>query len=359
MPDPSRNQIQSSIPRLFVAGERKQALEAELHALIVRESVEGLYRCEATFGNWNYNNDTRQAGFLFFDRKVLDFGKQFEVKLDDDSVFDGRITGIEAQFPAGQAATITVLAEDRFQDLRMTRRTRTFFDKTESSVFNEIASDHGLTPSISLNGPTHKVLAQVNQSDLAFMRERARVLGAELWMTGSTLNVKARADRGATTLQMTLGSELLEFDVLADLARQRTSVSANGWDVSGKSGATYEATASLISGELNGDTSGVSILEQQFGARKEALAHGVPFDNAEAQSEAESYFKMSARRFCVGRGVAGKNAALRVGNVVDLRALGPLFSGKYYLAEVTHLFDLAKGFRTEFTAERPGIGQAQ
>lgn len=357
MPDAARSQIQSSIPRLFIAGERKPALETELRTLAIHESVNGLYRCEAVLGNWNYNEETRQAGFLFFDRKVLDFGKQFEVKLDHDSVFDGRITGIEAQFPVGQAATITILAEDRFQDLRMTRRTRTFFDATESAVFNQIASDHGLTPSISLSGPTHKVLAQVNQSDLAFMRDRARTLGAELWMSGSTLNVKARADRGATTLQMTLGSELTEFDVLADLAHQRTSVFANGWDVSSKSGATFEATASLISGELGGDTSGVQILEQKFGARKEAIAHGVPFNNAEAQAEAESYFKMSARRFCVGRGIASKNPGLRVGNVVDLQALGPLFSGKYYLAEVTHLFDLAQGFRTEFTAERPGLGR--
>ena len=359
MPDTARAQIQSSIPRLFVAGERRQALEAELHTLVVREGVDGLYRCEATFGNWNYNSETREAGFLFFDRRVLDFGKRFVVKLEDDSVFDGRVTGLEAQFPAGQAAALTVLAEDRFQDLRMTRRTRTFFDTTDAAAFNQIATDHGLTPSISLQGPTHKVLAQVNQSDLAFMRERARTLGAELWMSGSTLNVKSRSDRGATTLQLTLGSELQEFDVLADLARQRTSVSASGWDVSQKGGVSHEATESLISGELGGDTSGVSILQQQFGARKESLAHTVPFNGEEAQAAAEGYFRMSARRFCVGRGVAGKNAALRVGNVVNLRALGPLFSGKYYLSEVTHLFDLAKGFRTEFTAERPGIGQAQ
>lgn len=359
MPDSATVQIQSSIPRIFVAGQRNQPLEAEMQTLIIRESVDGLYRSEATFGNWGYNSSRRETGFLYFDRQTLDFGKQFEVKLEDDKIFDGRIMALEASFPAGSAATITVLAEDRFQDLRMTRRTRTFLDATDSSAFNQIASDYGLTPSISLTGPTHKVLAQVNQSDLAFMRERARTLDAELWMSGSTLNVKSRADRNGTTLQMTFGSELQEFNVLADLARQRTSVSVNGWDVAAKRGLTYEATDTLISGELNGDTSGVGILQQTLGARKEALAHAVPLANDEAQSTAESYFKMSARRFCVGRGIAGKNAGLRVGNFVDLRGLGPLFSGKYYLAEVTHLFDLAKGFRTEFSAERPGIGQAQ
>jgi phage protein D len=359
MPDPAGAQIQAAIPRIFVAGQRNQSLETELQALVIRESVDGLYRAEATFGNWNYNSSRREAGFLYFDRQTLDFGKQFEIKLEDEGIFDGRIMGLESHFPAGQAATITVLAEDRFQDLRMTRRTRSFPDSTDSAAFNQIAGDYGLTPSISLSGPTHKVLAQVNQSDLAFMRERARSLDAELWMTGSTLNVKSRANRNGTTLELTYGSELQEFNVLADLARQRTSVSVNGWDVAAKRGLTYEATDTLITGELNGDTSGVSILQQSLGARKEALAHAVPLTSAEAQSAAESYFKMSARRFCVGRGLAGKNAKLRVGNFVNLKGLGPLFSGKYYLAEVMHLFDLAKGFRTEFTAERVGIGRAQ
>ena len=40
------------------------------------------------------------------------------------------------------------------------------------SAIRTIASDHSLTPEIDASGPTHKVLAQVNQSDLAFLRER-------------------------------------------------------------------------------------------------------------------------------------------------------------------------------------------
>ena len=98
--------------------------------------------------------------------------------------------GLEACFPEGQSPEIRVLAEDRFQDLRMTRRTRTFSDVTDSDVITQIANDHGLSPSVSVNGPTYKVLAQVNQSDLAFVRERARAIDAEVWMKGNTLNAK-------------------------------------------------------------------------------------------------------------------------------------------------------------------------
>jgi phage protein D len=158
---------------------------------------------------------------------------------------------------------------------------------------------------------------------------------------------------------MTYGNALREFCVLADLAQQRTSVTVSGWDVASKSEMTHEATAAILSGELNGDSSGVSILSSAFGTRKEALVHTVPLSSQEAQAAAEAFFRASARRFVVGRGVAEADSRLRVGSYVDLQGLGPLFNGKYYLSEVRHRFDGVKGMRTEFTAERPGIGQAQ
>ena len=239
----------------------------------------------------------------------------------------------------------------------MTRRTRTFEDVTDSDVFNQIAADHGLTPSIDAAGPTHRVVAQVNQSDLAFVRERARAIDAELWLEGRTLNVKTHAARNGQPVELKRGKELREFRVLADLAQQRTSVSVSGWDVEAKAALKHEAEESVVSSEVGADESGVSILRAKIGERKESLAHTVPLGSQEAQAAAESYFRMSARRFLVGRGVAETQPELRAGASVDLKELGPLFSGKYYLTEVRHLFDSAKGVRTEFRAERPGIGR--
>ena len=356
MPDDQDKGFRNSRPAISVGGEDKPELSAGLSSLLIVEHISGLYRCEAKFGNWGTVNQT--TDFLYFDRRTLEFGKDFEIKLGDDVLFSGKIMGLEADYPEGQAPQISVLAEDRFQDLRMTRRTRSFADATDSDVFNQIANDHGLSPSVDVNGPKYKLLAQVNQSDLAFARERARAIDAELWMDHSTLYAKTRASRNGGTIQLARGNQLREFKVLADLALQRTSVSVNGWDVSSKSALTYEASDSVISGELNGDNSGVSILKSALGERKEALAHTVPLNSQEAQSAAESFFKLSARRFVVGRGVAEANANLRVGAKVDLQNLGALFSGKYYVIEVMHLFDGIKGLRTEFRAERPGIGQA-
>lgn len=342
-------------PTINLDGRDNATLAQGLLSLSISEQTSGLYRCEATFGNWGPRNGS--IDFLYFDRQTIDFGKTLKIKIGDDVLFEGRITALEGHFTEAREPEITVLAEDRFQDLRMTRRTRTFDDVSDSDVFNRIAGDHGLSPSVSVSGPTYRVLAQINQSDLAFLRERARAIDAELWMDGSTFNVKSHANRGSTPIELGYGRNLHSFVALADLAQQRTSVAVNGWDVAGKSGLQYEAAESAVSSELNGDTSGVSILQSAFGARKEALVHAVPLNSGEAQSLAETYFKLSARRFVVGRGVADTDPKLQVGARVNIQNVGPLFSGKYYLTEVRHLFDLAQGLRTEFTAERPGIGR--
>jgi len=183
--------LHDSRPVIYVGGQEQPELGGGMLNLLICEQTAGLYRCEAKFSNWGQKNGT--TDFLYFDRKLLDFGKGFQIKLGGDVLFDGRIMGLEADFPEAGPPTINVLAEDRFQDLRMTRRTRTFADMSDADVMNQIANDHSLSPSVSVTGPQYKVLAQVNQSDLAFLRERARAIDAELWMDGNTLNEIGRA----------------------------------------------------------------------------------------------------------------------------------------------------------------------
>ncbi|HYN84562.1 MAG TPA: hypothetical protein VER32_04870 [Pyrinomonadaceae bacterium] len=354
MPDTAP--ISVARPTILVGGTEDLSLREGLLGLVVAEDTQGLYRCEATFGNWGAQGSG--VNYLYFDRRTLDFGKTLQIKLGTETVFDGRITAIEGQFPDHEGPRVVVLAEDRFQDLRMTRRTRAFEDTTDADVFSRIANDHGLTPAVDVNGPRHRVLAQVNQSDLAFMRDRARAVDAEVWMSGSTLNVKSRTGRDAGTHALTYGGNLREFAVIADLAHQRSSVAVSGWDVAGKSAVKFEADDSTVRGELGNDESGASILQSALGgARKEQVAHAVPFTSEEAQGRAEAYYRALARRFVVGRGTAVADAKIRVGGHVEVENVGPLFGGKYYLCEVRHLFDGARGIRTFFTAERPGLGR--
>src|SRR5262245_21940740 len=100
--------VQSARPTIRVGGDDQPALAQGLLGLSVAEHVSGLYRCEARLGNWGTPpNGGSGVGFLYFDRRLLDFGKAFVIKLGDDVIFDGRIMGLEADFPEGRTPEIT------------------------------------------------------------------------------------------------------------------------------------------------------------------------------------------------------------------------------------------------------------
>src|SRR5262245_26037800 len=125
----TRTGFYASRPTIRIEGQVESMLgDVLLQSVMVEETTLGLFRCEASFLNWGPKDG--EVGFLFFDRQVLDFGKMFAVEFgppgENSPVFAGRITGIEAQYPPARAPELLVLAEDRFQDLRMERRTRSF-----------------------------------------------------------------------------------------------------------------------------------------------------------------------------------------------------------------------------------------
>lgn len=351
----------SGRPTVRVDGTVQPRLGEELlQKLLIEESTQGLFRCEATFLNWGPIGQV--DSFLLFDGATIDFGKVLAIELGPPDnlspVFAGRITGIEGHYPANRLPELTVLAEDRFQDLRMERRTRTFENVTDKKVFETISSAHGLTPQLDLDGPPqppHRVLAQVNQSDLSFLRERAAAIDAELWVDDRTLYAQLRTRRSSGTARFIYGENLLEFSALADLAHQRTSVHVCGWDVSAKKTIDETADEKVIAGELKGGLSGSTVLGRSLAPRHERIASAVPLSRDEAKRMAEARYRERARRFVKGTGVVDGNVRVRVGTTVELAGLGPVFDGPYYVDLARHTFDEKYGFRTTFEVERVAI----
>ncbi len=345
-----------------IDGESQTVLDAALLDLLVEETVEGLYRCEARFGNWGGTSDGA-PDYQYLDRRLLDFGREISVSMgagsEDAQIFSGFINGLEAQYSNNQPPTLTVLAEDALMNFRKARRTRSFEDMSDADVFNDIAQEHNLRADIDVPVEQQRVIAQINQSDLAFIRDRARRLDADVWTDEGTLYVQARDRRIADSDEyfLRLGVGLLEFEVLADLANQYTSVVVSGWDVGGKTTIEHEATDRSLGSELGDDDSGASILRRAFSEQVDRIARQMPGTDQEVQSLAEAAFRQQARRFVVGHGSARGDARLRVGRRVELRGLGDLFSGVYTVEEARHIFtrQIDGGYMTEFVVERPGI----
>lgn len=339
----------------------EQGLGANALSILIEETAAGISRCEVVFSNFGESRGG-QPDYLYFGRDVLDFGKEITVALGPGTpqpqLFRGRITALEATYAHGGGAQLVVLAEDRLQDLRMTRRTRSFEQMSDAAIIEQIAKEHSLTPRVALDGEEHAVVAQVNQSDLAFIRERARSLGGEVWVDTEGLHAQARPARGGSpSAVLAYGVELMAFSVRADLAHQCTELGVTSWDTAAKATIVETAGQAALGAELNGDQGGGTLLSQKFGSYRQYLVHSVVLTGAEARALAQARYCERARQFVTGTGLADGTPEVRAGKYIRLRNLGRMFDGTYYVVRATHTYNLDHGYRTEFDVERPGIGR--
>jgi uncharacterized protein len=341
-------------PTFVINGTESPVLSEGLLQLDVIDDGTGPARCEARFTNWGPVG--RRTDFLFFNRRLLNFGAQFRVVLSDLTLFDGRIVAIDGGFGESTPPTIGIRAEDRLIDLSMTRRSRTFEHISDADIASGIAKDHGMTARVAVPGTTHAAVYQHNQTDLEFLHARLSAIDAEFWVEGNTLHAQLRSERHHGVITLRQGAELLEFSVAADLREQRSRVVVSGWDVRNKSSIEASATDSVLGDEVRGRQSGAAILMASFGRRDEAIVDSVPLSSEEAQHRADASFKDRARRFVTGHGVCLATPAMRIGTHIDLQGVGPLFNGQYHVTKVRHGFDPTNGTRTHFSAETPGLG---
>jgi phage protein D len=248
---------------------------------------------------------------------------------------------------------MVVFAEDALMKLRMTRRMRTYTDVTDADIAGQVAREHGLQADASLDGPRYDVVQQLNQSDLAFLRERARLVQAELWCTGRTLHFRARTSRRGSTLTLVQGNELLWSRVMADLAHQRSEVVVTGYDATTKQVIDQRADKDTIKAEASRGRTGPEVLARALGTSTSIRVREAALTGAEAQAWARAEMLRRARGFVTVSGVAKGSPDVDVGSVLRLELIGAPFEGDgYYVTQVCHIFDHVQGVRTRFEAER-------
>jgi phage protein D len=350
----------ASSPVVKIDGTRQADLARDLLRLDVDETTDGL-RTLALHVIASASRDQPTTDVVeYLDGQVLDFGKRVEVSVgppgNEKVVFNGLISAIEVSFEEGDVPHVTARAEDDLMKLRMTQRSATYTDMSDGDVAREIAGKHGLTPSIAADGPTYDVIQQVNQSDLAFLRERARRIEAEVWALDGTLHFATRDQRTGTAVTLTRGNELLSVSARADLAHQCSSVNVSGFDASTREQIEVSAPSSTVQAETSGGTTGPQTLSRAFGDLPGRRVRDVPFVQTEATAFAKAEMLRRSRRFVTIAATTNGTPELVVGSKVTLARCGKAFDGAgYYVTRVHHGFDLARGLRTNFAAERPVV----
>lgn len=352
--------LAATAPVFTVAGSVQGSLARDLLRLDVEEDTAGLRTLRVHLLAVGGDRDQPSGEISYLDGAILDFGTQVTVSIgpsgDERQIFSGLISALEAGFAEGEAPDVCVFAEDVLMKLRMTRRSKTHQQVSDADIAQSIGAAHGLSVDADADGPTYDVVQQFDQSDLAFLRERAARVQAEVWAQDQTLCFKTRSKRTAPKVTLVQGRELLAIRARADLAHQRTKVTVTGYDASQRESISEEAGSDAVAAETNGGRSGPSVLQSALGDLPVQYARDVPLTSDEATQWARAEMLRRSRAFVAVQGTTLGSPDLAVGSRLELDNVGAPFAGDdYYVTRVRHSYDLRAGHRTHFAAERPTL----
>ncbi|HEX5703541.1 MAG TPA: contractile injection system protein, VgrG/Pvc8 family [Pyrinomonadaceae bacterium] len=346
-------------PIFEVDGQANVEMPRDILRLEIEESTGGLKTLSARFVGPGPPPGGGDQQLQYLDGVAVDFGKKISVVLGAPpaafTVFTGWISAIEGDFKEG-APEVVIFAEDKLMKLRMTRRMKTYENVSDADMASAIAGEHGLTPEVDADGPTYDLVQQWNMSDLAFLRQRARKIQAEVWAEDEKLCFKTRGKRTATELSLIQGKQLLQCRVRADLAHQRTKIKLSGFDASERDQIDEEASADAIQAEVSGGETGPAVLQRAFGERVSYRVREAPLKSTEASDWVKAEMLRRARAFVTVVGTTRGSADMVVGSKLTLeRTCHPFDGAGYYVTKVRHTYDREDGFRTHFEAERATV----
>jgi phage protein D len=266
----------------------------------------------------------------------------------EELIFDGEIVELEPDFhPTTQI--LTIRAFDRLHRLSIGQHTRSFQNVTDSDLVKKLAQEVGLR---AVSGPTtqvHQYVFQNNQTNLAFLRERADALGYLLFVQGDALHFEPPQPTGKP-IPLEWGVNLSEFRPRLTTAGQTSDVTVRGWDPATRQEIVGHAKKGQGTPQIGEKQSGGELTQGAF--HVEAQSQGVirPVrSQAEADALAQALANQRASHFIEAEGTCGGNPAVIAGSSVQVSAVGDRFGGTYFITSATHVYASHSGYVTHFS----------
>jgi len=267
-------------------------------------------------------------------------GAEIEIDLgydrNEELVFKGIATRLRVEAPLHGSSRLHVEVKHAAFRMHHARHSRIWVDVTDADALGDLASGYG----IGFDGDSdaeRPQLVQHQATDWDFSVLRGERIGQLLVgePDGLRLFIPDPAADPAATLEY--GRTVFSLDVELNAEAQASEISVGAWSPADAAIETAESSSSDVPGpgNLDGDAlaeaAGVKPKPRQSGAR----------DQAELDDWARA--AMLRRRLSAVTGMAEVqgSTALKVGNTVELKGLGPRFDGKAFVSGLRH--SIARG----------------
>jgi phage protein D len=282
--------------------------------------------------------------------KLVDIsGKEEGASSATDLITEGEITAIEPEMTEEGATTLVIRGYDKTHRLHRGKNTRDFIQMTDSDIVNKVLRDYSdLTAQTDSTSEVHEHVFQDYQTDIDFLRERARRVGYYLYFQDGKLHFREKPEAGGSTAVLEWGVNLMNFQARLTTAEQVEDVEVHGWDVKQKQ--AIMGKSGFLEGipTVNRVTHGGKAAQSAFGGTSIEVVNNCPvWTQAEADQFATSILEDRCHAFFTAEGSCLGNPAVRAGAEVEIKGVGERFSGRYRITRAVHRYNLS-GYSTEF-----------
>ncbi|MBL7494826.1 phage late control D family protein [Frankia sp. CNm7] len=326
--------------------------EHDLLGIRIEQDLDAIGMLTIQLMNWN----SETLGHTWSDSPLLGVGASVEVQpggsgAGDPAAFVGEIIGVEPVWSSGRSPTVTVRAYDFLHRLNRSTMTRTFVNLTDSDIASRVAREAGLRAQVTNTRTKHTHVLQSNQTNLEFLRSRARRNGYEVFVRGKELHFREPALGQPVEHTLRVGEEIAEFAAWLSAAGRAGTQTVRAWDARRKED-IVGTRASRVVPTMGADTTGLGQADKIFGAATVTTATVPVRSQEEAEKLVVGRLRTSALAYVEAEAEGPGLATLRTGTTVGVEGAGTTFSGTYYVAQVVHTLAEGNHFRTAYRLRR-------
>jgi phage protein D len=299
------------------------------------------------------------SDFALQNSKKFEAGKEITVKLGYNQKFEkmieGEIVRLDFAYETHSPISMTLIGFDRMFRLNRTKNSRSFIKMTDSQMAKQIASEMGLQADVESTSQKFDYVFQNNQSNLNFLKERAKRIDYEVEVEKKKLVFrKARHESRKGSVNLVWDRTLMEFHPKIDATKIVDEIVVTGWNPKTKKLIKGKAKAGDEKKPIRGD-SGSSALKGKFkGSNSKTFKVDSPLvSQEEANTIAKARLNQINMEYITGYGVAVGEPKIQAGKLININGVGDMLNGEYYIVACEHIFS-ARGYRTYFDIKRGG-----
>lgn len=264
-------------------------------------------------------------------------GKEIEIQAgyhsDEECIFKGIVTKHSIKIRSTGKSHLIIDCAHAAVKMTKIRKSRYFYDITDSDAWTEILGEYGISPNIQATDFSHTQLLQFEATDWDYIVSRAETNGLFVIGEKEALSIQPADFDQEATEAVNFGSTLLSLDAEIDAATQISTVKGQTWDFSKTEITEIEASdqSPVTPGNLDYDT-----LSQVYTDTEMVIRNNAKQPDEVLQKWADATLLRHQLSKVRGRAQFQGIPQISAGKIIELQGLGDRFNGKAFVSGVKH-----------------------